>query len=371
MAGILDMLLGGLSGGALSSNTNQLPPPSADPSASSLAPPAQTTVSDLDVVAPKRTPISGAGYNNLAELNAIHHIQDQYLQADQGHQNGSGTGLVNMIPAHLPGRQVLRNLLGTLGDAFLVQSGHQPAYAQQKYNQQISDASAGFENDPGGAASRIAATGAPGSFEDANKLFDINEQRKLREATIENTQAYREGVLSDRENYHNAQIDSLQQKNDDRIRTLNGGILAAAAKTGDPKMYASARAAALARIGPNSHIDPNEYPEDLKDFNAGYGLTANQYGRNQVSEDSIAERAHAAGQSSFDRQAAIAQRAAIAAQVSQDRHRGQDLRNNRLVIPGLTPQGSGTNNNTQLNPIHVYPSGRKAQWNGRQWVPLK
>lgn len=53
-------------------------------------------------------------------------------------------------------RGTLRDVLGVLGDAFLVQSGKNPMYAPTRQREKISDAMAGYTVDPVGAAERVS-----------------------------------------------------------------------------------------------------------------------------------------------------------------------------------------------------------------------
>lgn len=403
--GLLDMLLGGA------------------PAAASAAAPASPSP-DVTVTAQRQhQPVPGAGYNNMDEVNALHAVQGQYAAA-QPPPDGPHTGLVNAIPDAMPGAGTLRNILGTLGDAFLVQSGHQPAYAQRQQREQIANAAAGFENDPGAAASRIAATAAPGSMQDAMSMQSQAQANDLKKATLANTQAYRDSVMGDREQNHQAAQAIQQGKADDRTRSLNGGMLAAAAAK-SPAAYAQARQAALARIKPGSSIDPTEYPESVDDFNSAYGLNANQYAHQQTSASSIQERQQAAAQASTDRQrgqnmAAGSNQARVNAtyagqgvssggrvqQYIAKQNSGQTLTPAEQadytklthvggatgggihLPPGLQPQGPSTGIGSNLAPphpngtvvatppqgqfsqVHTYPSGRKAGWNGHAWVPI-
>ena len=53
-------------------------------------------------------------------------------------------------------RGTLRDVLGVLGDAFLVQSGNNPMYAPTRQRERVSDAMAGSTVDPVGASERVA-----------------------------------------------------------------------------------------------------------------------------------------------------------------------------------------------------------------------
>lgn len=217
-------------------------------------------------------------YDNTPEVDAINNVRSQYPDMSQ---NTPGIG--HFIPNAMPGAGTLRSMLGTLGDAFLISSGHQPIHRQQDQANQLAEAAAGFDQDPAAAAGRIAATGVPGSLDVADKIQQQNLQHQQIQAQQAYTNQWRDSVMADRTQNHEAAQAIAQAKADDRTRALNGGILAAAARSGDPQAYARARAAAIARVSadPNSKINPAiEYPDNPADFNAAYGLTANQYSRN-------------------------------------------------------------------------------------------
>lgn len=364
-------------------------------------------------------------YDNNPELAAINQVKQGYPQ------NGNNdVGLGKFIPNSLPGSGTLRSLLGTVGDAFLIQSGHQPLHRQQDQANQLAQAAAGFDQDPGAAAGRIAATGVPGSIQDAQSLYTAAQNEKLREATLENTQAYRNSVLDDRTQNHQASQAIAQQKQDDRTRSLNGGILAAAASTGDQAKYTAARQAAIARAGPGSSITADEYPEDLHDFNAGYGLNANQFARNATANANTTQRGEIAAGNLGARYAGIqagvrntnarvnavvrGQDTSVPGQVQalvNKQNSGQQLtpaeqavfnhathvstgrgggagggllasipgvangQNTPLPAPNTTgfPAPSATARSPQPNanvPTHTYPSGRVIQYIGGQWKEI-
>lgn len=83
----------------------------------------------------------------------------------------------------------LREVLGTLGDAFLVQSGNKPVYAPRKEQERNMDAMAGFTASPLAAVERLVAAGRT---EEAAELYDDIQQNKVRTAQMESLKASRE-----------------------------------------------------------------------------------------------------------------------------------------------------------------------------------
>lgn len=85
----------------------------------------------------------------------------------------------------------LRDILGTLGDAFLVQGGSKPIYQPHRQNERIADALVGF-SDEGGlnkAAERLADI--PGASALATDLFNKGETREINRVAKEDIAAAR------------------------------------------------------------------------------------------------------------------------------------------------------------------------------------
>lgn len=418
--GLLDLLAGAIHGG----DTSAAAPAASDDNvvdgvtvtakrktpAPSMAPLGTATDMAQKPMAPvepgkyaQPTPGEGANtrYNNTAQLHAVQDVENQY----QPNPHGNGIGLANIIGA----KGTLRNVLGTLGDAFLIQAGHQPIHGPQADREREGQAMAGFQDDPAAAANRMALTGSPGAVDDAQKMYTTYQQEQLKNAQLAANSDYRKSVIEDRASVHESQAADRQAKADDRTRALAGGILKAAAMSGDPKKYASARAAVLGRIQSNSTIDPSEFPEDPKDFINGYGMNSAQVSRNAQGEERIQQqgelgrarigatirgqnvsagnvRASIAGQNARSQElydqglaravnagktlsAGDAARWAKATHIATGKGGGSHI----VLPPGLgggAPAAPANPAGGQPPPIeHHYPSGRVAVWNGKAWVP--
>jgi hypothetical protein len=88
----------------------------------------------------------------------------------------------------------LRDVLGTLGDAFLVQSGNNRVYAPQRQQEKEADALFGFTQDPMQAIERLAVHNP----EAAKELYNIYEQAEARRATLASQEGARQDVAADR-----------------------------------------------------------------------------------------------------------------------------------------------------------------------------
>ncbi len=81
--------------------------------------------------------------SNLDYLEELQYVQEQAPER-KGRFGTKGT---------------LRDVLGTIGDAFLMQSGNAPMYAQKRNQERMADAMVGFSQDPLAAMERLANAG--------------------------------------------------------------------------------------------------------------------------------------------------------------------------------------------------------------------
>lgn len=86
---------------------------------------------------------------NLSNSDAVR----ERMAALQGGEEASAPERKGMFGI----KGTLRDVLGTLGDAFLLQSGNKPIYAPQRERERLGDAMAGFTRDPLGAAERVGS----------------------------------------------------------------------------------------------------------------------------------------------------------------------------------------------------------------------
>jgi len=358
-----------------------LGPAVAQAAQSSVAPPADDSV--VTVTAPPRN------YNNMRALKGV----QEALSAEPKPEGGSvNPGIYGLLPENVQ-HGTLRNVLGALGDAFLVGSGRDAVYRPRMERQQIANAMAGFETNPAMAASRIAGTAAPGASDIAQKMFDQANNVELRKTQQESNNLYRQSMNEDR-----------QARSDDRRRGIIGGLLQAAAATGDPKKYEAARTRAL-QMADGTGIDPAELPESLQDYTGAYGATTGQVMRNQVGNASIEERRQAAQQTHQDRirgqniQAAKGSHQQMTAttylhQLAAKQDSGQKLTpaeqqvwNKYTATKSGGSRGLVTLGNGQPAPAApaqqpaagggkytataTGPNGAKLGWDGKQWVKIK
>lgn len=257
---------------SLSSNTGNTTAASA-----AVPPSAANSVAPVTVTAPTATPSSP----NTDFQHSIYNNQPEQQMAAQGQgQNPQHTGMFGV-------KGTLRNVLGVLGDAMLIQSGHNPMYRPEVQNEKEADAMTGFQSNPMGAAGRLAAV--PGAANTAIQVYQDATQDALKKQVQEQNNAYRQ-----------SQMTARQDQTDMRLRQGIGGILTAAStpdpKTGqvNPQVWSQAKAQALKLGGKISDFDESEIPDTPDQYNAGYGQTARQVQQGQISGQSIQERATAA-----------------------------------------------------------------------------
>lgn len=80
-----------------------------------------------------------------------------------------------------------RDIVGLLGDAFLVQGGADPIYLKRRQEEAFADSLNTFGSDPQGAIAALAGT--PGGAEQARKMMDDLNQDINRRGTLKNTMA--------------------------------------------------------------------------------------------------------------------------------------------------------------------------------------
>lgn len=237
-------------------------PQSMVPSSSPSAQQPQTNAPIMVTAAkhPLNVPLSQL--DNSQEVNTDHNIINQYGQGTQPPRSIHGT---------------LGAILGHLGDAFLVGSGRQPEYLPRMQQQQVGNAMAGFENNPGAAASRVAATGAPGSSQLAASLNEQANEMKLRQQIQEQNNSYRQSLI--------------QNRNDQATQRMLPyiGNLVQQAKTPEDYQRVYSQADAMAkRLDPDSDasvafglVSPEEWQPGM---NQNAGMTANQSARIETTQ---------------------------------------------------------------------------------------
>lgn len=89
----------------------------------------------------------------------------------------------------------LRDILGTLGDAFLVQSGNKAIYQPQRQQEKMGSAMLEFSKDPMAAAERLAAQGFP---EQAQAVMEYAGNQQLKKAQAQSLADTRDSQIATR-----------------------------------------------------------------------------------------------------------------------------------------------------------------------------
>lgn len=126
-------------------------------------------------------PVDGMSAPNDRAIEAV--------QADvaRGQEASDRRGMFGM-------KGTLRDVLGVVGDAFLIQSGKSPMYAPSRRQEQISDAWAGASEDPLAAAERVGYYDAKMGQE----ILGEYESNLVKKAQAESLTASREDLARDR-----------------------------------------------------------------------------------------------------------------------------------------------------------------------------
>jgi len=93
-------------------------------------------------------PTAPASYEDL-NLNNTEAVRNRDADVKQTEEASQRKGMFGV-------KGTLRDILGLVGDAFLVQGGRNPVYAPARQQERISDAMAGFSVDPIAAGERVA-----------------------------------------------------------------------------------------------------------------------------------------------------------------------------------------------------------------------
>lgn len=207
-------------------------------------------------------------YDNSGSVGAV----GAALQGEGTPRGGSANpGVYGLLPQHLQ-HGTLRNILGALGDAFLVGHGDAAQYRPRMEQQEIGNAMAGMDmNDPASvqaAVQRVAATGAPGSVEMADKIQQQAEQAALRRQYMQYNQDYRQ-----------SQTDAKHESLYNRMYVTATGDLGRATSAADYAARLARWDARIKAIDPNMDAAtalgvPQDY--DATAVNGNMGMTSNQ-----------------------------------------------------------------------------------------------
>lgn len=365
-----------------------------------------TQVAGVDVAAQRPQGLNFQAPDSVADANNVRQALQNPAYQPQG--GGANPGVWGLLPQNMQ-HGTLRNVLGALGDAFLVGSGHQTQYEPRMERQQEGLAMSDYAEHPEFAINRMAATGTPDAMKNAVALQENQNNVDMHKDQLASQQQYRQD-RTDQIAANNASLAAAREANAANQRNSQlrqfmpqvGGMMNSAT---DQATYATRyqQADNLAKRFGGTAADFGLVPPEMwtKDM-APQGVTAGQ----QVnSQDKAAGRATSERDTDVRAGATIraagigaGQRANTAAQgmgandarimrdasdkgvqnlTAADQARYTYLTTKgsgaaKLTIPGLTvgAGAKGAGGNAQYSQIHTYPSGRKAGWNGKQWVPI-
>jgi hypothetical protein len=367
------------------------PPPQVNPqlAAPITGPLTQQSVPTLPdgSTAPASTP--GNGYDNSMAVQQVQQADAKDIPPPGGY--GKSAGIYGLLPQGLQ-HGTLRSVLGSLGDAFLVHGGMQPEYRPRQEALAEGNALAGMDmNDPASvqaAVQRLAATGAPGALDMADKVQGQANQAALQRQMQEQNNWYRQQTVDNRTDMRLQSI----------VPSLGGVLSGVNSAAG----YSAAYDQISRRI---QRIDPKSTPEDLglpprdgwtPGATSGYGTTGNA---EMVSTDKAAQRGvsvenNQATNASRERAATIGANSHIAAAGVSNQRPSQATDMQRIeaevnagkqlspgdaaawakytALPGRGRRAApGAGGAGGFTATATGPGGQKKGWNGSAWVDIK
>lgn len=171
----------------------------------------------------------------------------------------------------------LRDVLGILGDAFLVQGGGKAVYQPQRQQERMGDAMFGGAENPLQAAERLAAAGFP---EEAQKVIEAHQKNQYQQGVLKSQDDARKDVAKDRQ-YENVlkarnQVARWLQAADTPAK--QGFVLAQAQRLADELQVP------ISTLG----IDDNELTEDERAILASGDMTVNQQQQLPLARERVA-----------------------------------------------------------------------------------
>jgi hypothetical protein len=245
-------------------------------------PAAPTAVSGI-TVAPQAKPDGSVGMNYqapdlAASANSVKQAMNSSAFQPQG--GGANPGVWGLLPPNMQ-HGTLRNVLGALGDAFLVGSGKQAQYEPRMERQQEGLAMADYDEHPELSRGLLGATGAPDAVKDVIGLQENQNNLQLHKDQLTQQNQYRNDQLQIRQQQVQ---DALKSRNDNVVARLTPQIGGLASRAQTPQDYATAYSQAekiAQRVGPDYHatdfglVDPTDWkPGMVQGTTAGQQLNS-------------------------------------------------------------------------------------------------
>ncbi len=149
--------------------------------------PAAVPQGSIDVVGNRARPES---MNEGLSINNSRAVMDREADIKETEAASDRRGMFGM-------KGTLRDVVGILGDAFLIQSGNSPIYMPTRQRERISDAQAGFSQ---GGQETLDAAERVGYYDPAygRDLLSDYDNKQLKEAQLRSLEADRSSKIADR-----------------------------------------------------------------------------------------------------------------------------------------------------------------------------
>lgn len=146
---------------------------------------------EIPVTANRTKSLSPEDNPNIATrlIGNTNAVQAAQQAVDKGQEVSERKGMFGI-------KGTLRDILGLVGDTFLIGSGANPIYMPRRDQERLGDAAAGYTEDPRAAAERLAQL--PGGLQIGRDLLEEAQNSDLKKAQLESLTATREDLAASR-----------------------------------------------------------------------------------------------------------------------------------------------------------------------------
>lgn len=195
-------------------------------------------------VEPEDVVVTGRRFQPQPEAAAISVAQSP-LPAAVDNRTAPDKSLMNeLIPRKgmFGTKGTLRDVLGLIGDSFLVQAGKDKVYQPTREREKLASAMYGFQNSDAAAMQAVERMNAMGYADQAAKLYDQIQDRKVKQAQVQSVADNRTSQIADR-----------KFKGNERYFNIAANMFRGTA--GDPVKFEAAKNA-LKNLALNNGIEP-------------------------------------------------------------------------------------------------------------------
>jgi len=273
----------------------------------------------------------------------------------------------------------LRDIIGTLGDAFLIQSGNKPIYSEARRNERIAEAMGGFSQDPDTAIANV-------SKYDRALGQDYSQQLDQSRAKLAEEQRLRQKLQFDQEGTFKERVAGLLLRSNDKtygpmltnMRERAKALGLEGVLEGLPAAYDQGAVSdwSMGSMAPKDQVDADYKARSLESLDQNRRDRLNLDERKMVTD----ARMKAAGMR-MDAAKLTSNARMNAARIGEQEQRNNAINNRpsgkaggiprpgRGTPPGGTPAQTGGANGPYGK--YVNQNGITYRWDGKTYVPFK